>query len=101
MRFSIRFNPTDPRHVKATQILNMAGRRKASIVANALWEYDLKHGLQGKTDNNFPDSGTPQISYREPPTSEAPAIAGKPSDSKMDDTLQNSIMASLADFRDD
>jgi hypothetical protein len=38
-RFTIRFNPTDPRQRKATEVLVAAGRRKASLIADALCEY--------------------------------------------------------------
>jgi hypothetical protein len=38
-RFSIRFNPADPRHQFAMDALNTAGRRKATLIADALYHY--------------------------------------------------------------
>jgi hypothetical protein len=39
-RFTIKFNPANPRHKKAIQLLNEAGRRKAPVIADALCMYD-------------------------------------------------------------
>jgi hypothetical protein len=38
-RYTIRFNPSDPRHRKAMETLNIAGRRKATLIADAVCEY--------------------------------------------------------------
>ena len=38
-RFSIRFNPANPRHAKAIEMLDAAGRCKAALVAEALSKY--------------------------------------------------------------
>jgi hypothetical protein len=38
-RFSVRFNPADPRHRLAMEILNRAGRRKAFLIADAVCSY--------------------------------------------------------------
>jgi len=43
-RFSIRFNLADPRHRKAKEILEASGRRKASFIADAVWEYVARYG---------------------------------------------------------
>ena len=56
MRFSIRFNPADSRHRKAALLLNMAGRRKAAIVADALWEYEMKYAVSAG-DTKKPGNG--------------------------------------------
>jgi len=40
-RYTVRFNPGDPRHHKAMNILNRAGRRKASLIAEAICFYAL------------------------------------------------------------
>jgi len=42
-RFTIRFNPVDPRHQKAMNALEVAGRRKASLIADAVCEYLARH----------------------------------------------------------
>ena len=38
-RFTIRFNPSDPKQKKAMDVLEGAGRRKASLIADALCDY--------------------------------------------------------------
>ena len=38
-RFTIRFNPADPRHQKTMDALNTAGRRKANLIAEAICDY--------------------------------------------------------------
>ena len=39
-RFTIKFNPINPRHREAMRLLNEAGRTKASLIADALCMYD-------------------------------------------------------------
>lgn len=46
-RFTIRFNPVDPRHQKTMEALEVAGRRKASLIADAVCEYLARHGESG------------------------------------------------------
>ena len=43
-RFTIRFCPVDPRHRLAVEALNAAGRRKASLIAEAVCRYLAQHG---------------------------------------------------------
>ena len=38
-RFTIKFNPANPRHREAIRILNEAGRGKATLIADALCMY--------------------------------------------------------------
>ena len=38
-RFTIKFNPSNPRHKEAMKMLNKAGRCKASLIADALCVY--------------------------------------------------------------
>ena len=38
-RFTIRFNPIDPRQAKAMNALEVAGRRKSTLIADAICEY--------------------------------------------------------------
>lgn len=40
-RFTVRFNPTDPRQQSAIADLNASGRRKAALIADALYYYRL------------------------------------------------------------
>ena len=39
-RFTIKFNPANPRHREAIRMLNEAGRSKASLIADALCVYE-------------------------------------------------------------
>jgi len=43
-RFTIRFNPADPRQQKTKEVLNLAGRRCASLIAEAMCEYLARRG---------------------------------------------------------
>lgn len=70
-RFSIRFNPADPYHQKAMTILSCAGRRKATIIADAIcayWSCADETGLRPAA-SMFPLSFAPQI----PPDGDIPA----------------------------
>ena len=49
-RFTIRFNPADPRHQIAMEVLASAGRRKASIIADAICDYLVRHSPNGNLD---------------------------------------------------
>ena len=42
-RFTVRFNPADPRHRTTMDILGLAGRRKATLIADAVCEYLARH----------------------------------------------------------
>ena len=48
MAFHISLNSEDPRHIWAAQILNKAGRRKATIIVNAMWELEQIKLKMGK-----------------------------------------------------
>ena len=43
-RYTIRFCPADPRHRTVMEALDAAGRRKASLIVDAIWEYLVRHG---------------------------------------------------------
>ena len=53
-RYTIRFCPADPRHRIVMDALDAAGRRKASLIVNAVWEYLAQYGeeatLKSATD---------------------------------------------------
>lgn len=53
-RFTVRFNPTDPRHQSAMADLNASGRRKAALIAEALYYYRT---LCNGTANPLPTPG--------------------------------------------
>ena len=103
MRFCIRFNPTDPRHRKAAQMLNAVGRRKACLVANALWECG-----DALLDDNFVP-GVKQLSagsrvehdyMPQAASSEPKSDVVKPALGSADDTLQKSVLSAIGQFRD-
>lgn len=43
-RFTIRFNPVDPRQLRAMNALEAAGRRKSTLIADAVCEYLERRG---------------------------------------------------------
>jgi len=59
-RFTIRFNSVDPSHQKAMAVLHAAGRRKASLIADAVNEYLLRHSDSNYTET-LPYTQTPVI----------------------------------------
>ena len=59
-RFSIKFNPTYPRHQEAIRILNEAGRGKAALIADVLHMYSRSGvRLGGDSPRNPPISHHP------------------------------------------
>ena len=47
LRFTLRFCAANPRHQKTMEALEVAGRRKAYLVADAVYEYLMRHGVGG------------------------------------------------------
>jgi len=43
-RYTIRFCSADPRHRTVMEALDAAGRRKAALIVDAIWEYLARHG---------------------------------------------------------
>jgi len=50
-RFTIRFNPADPRQKITRDALTAAGRRKALLITDAVCEYLARHGGDGAVVN--------------------------------------------------
>jgi len=50
-RFTIRFNPADPRQKITRDALTAAGRRKALLITDAVCEYLARHGGDGTVVN--------------------------------------------------
>ena len=106
MSFHIRFNNADPRHRKAARILNMVDRQKATIVANALWEYDLEDSFDYELANKSPAKN---ITVK-PKTTSKPKITSVHSGEsntqknetpdKENNGLVNSIVATLGQFQE-
>ena len=100
MRFSIRFSPADPRHRIAAQMLNQVGRSKAIIVADALWEYGLKHGtLMDISDSQGTTSTTSPTTDSRRPLMQSKTLEQSDNDQIVDE-LQDAILAGLSHFRD-
>ena len=55
-RYTIKFNPANPRHKEAMRILDDVGRRKASLIADALCMFN-HYGTDMNADlrRSFPD----------------------------------------------
>ena len=104
MSFHIRFNNADPRHRKAARILNMVDRQKATIVANALWEYD-EGNLNCEPTNKSPTTDiTPQLPPKSMKTHLCNEDIGKQTPVHSYETrnngLLNSIVATLGQFQE-
>ena len=94
MRFSIRFNPADPRHRNAARLLNEAGRSKAVIVANALWEYDFKRDTPFDARVNTNETAVFPV-----PITAQGISPGMPDDKA--DELEDAVLSGLSQFRMD
>jgi len=69
-RFTIRFGKADPKHQFASHMLKAVGRRKANLIADALWEYYAKYGGDmAVMEKTRPSSSMPPIFPAMPPPS--------------------------------
>ena len=105
MRFSIRFNPADPRHRKAALLLNMAGRRKAAIVADAIWEYEMKYAVSA-SDTKKPGNGRSETEMSRNDCGRCEIERNQDIyvthiGSEDDDMLRDSILDAIGRFQDD
>ena len=84
-RFTIKFNPINPRHREAMRILNDAGRGKAALIADALCMY-VRYGCEMGADSLM-------VSVRgvAPDTQNPKVCIGSEAD-KVDDTLLNTLV---------
>ena len=110
MGFHIRFNDVDPRQIKAARILNKVGRKKAIIVANALWDYEEDEDefelQESKTANdNRPKQSIPSKSQFKATGNNDQTLPPKAShvtslhSSNVNDSLKSSILANMGQFR--
>ena len=109
-RFTIRFNPADPRHQTAMNALKSAGRRKSTLIADALCEYLIRHGSGGLAE-------APQLfvpppilamntvatsegeSFNQMPTVEVDEIKINTSDNQdFDDDMRDAVLGGLSAF---
>lgn len=112
MSFHIRFNNADPRHRKAARILNMVGRQKATIVANALWEYDFEgdYDCDCESAKKSPVSEQPTRAKTVPGQTNASPCCSEHGVKKIEALVRssnaegrglvNSIVATLGQFQD-
>ncbi|MCL1882710.1 MAG: hypothetical protein FWF81_03025 [Defluviitaleaceae bacterium] len=114
-RFTIRFNPVDPRQNRTMNALEAAGRRKATLIADALCEYLDRRG-ESYEGFSLPIITTPAIASnprKETPSrssySQTPEIIADDTvtdavldedfnDSAFDDEIDQAILDGLAAF---
>ena len=87
-RFTIKFNPVNPRHRKAIEFLNRVGRGKAALIADALCEYaryevDISDDLLGL--------GTKEVVQNTQEVKEREIFGISKSDDDILDILANSV----------
>ena len=100
-RFTIRFNPIDPRHQAAMDALQASGRRKASLIADAVCEYLARH------------SGGAAFPYIPPPLAAVPplstsyeaveapekTVSSVSDDTSFDDDMREAVLGGLSAFK--
>jgi hypothetical protein len=111
-RFTIRFNPIDPRQFKAMNALEAAGRRKATLIADAVCEYLERRGENIEAfslpvitvpvaEPNLRNK-TPKENSFSPPPEPAEVIEKNDVDSSdtvsFDDEIHDAILRGLAAF---
>jgi hypothetical protein len=115
-RFTIRFNPADPRHKKTMEVLSAAGRRKSTLITDAICDYLMRYSNTVATSAFpiAPSSYTSHsicngISANDFPiqTPEPLAVIGNSTDTNeinnlemplYDDDMQNTILDGLSVF---
>jgi len=105
-RFSIRFDISDPQHIKAINILNSAGRKKAERIAKALLFYERYgagenlHSTEisstGSTEFVAPVEIEPSVVVLSSPSPPPPKLVKTPS--KLSNDLWDNIDESLGMF---
>ena len=109
-RFTIRFNLADPRHQIAMNALSAAGRRKSTLIADAICEYLARHSGEGMADVLSLISPSPihaqnvaALQNESPspePTPEANEDRYNASDNQdFDDDMRNAVLGGLSAFR--
>jgi hypothetical protein len=115
-RFTIRFNPTDPRHKKTMEVLSAAGRRKSTLIADAICDYLMRYSNTAAT-SAFPIAPSSYTSHSicngisandlQIQTSKPPTIVDNSTGANeirnleiplYDDDMQNTILDGLSAF---
>jgi len=101
-RFTIRFNSVDPRHQAAMDALQASGRRKASLIADAVCEYLARHG-GGATPlyTALPTSIAGPVCSTHNEAAGTPEIAtpGASDDASFDDDMRDAVLGGLSAFK--
>jgi len=96
-RYTIKFNPTDLRHQEAMKALDGAGRRKASLIADALCMYNYNGADMGFTPLVSNIHNTNPTQHQDKPTTVATQLSNAVEVN--DDDIWQSINESLAEFQ--
>ena len=113
-RFTIRFNEADPRQLKAMEILETAGRRKASLIADAICYFMAKdengEGIAAtiilpsisSTVQTLPNCESPEANNEPPPHALEPLhlthVLNPPDEKTFDNDMRNAVMEGLGAF---
>jgi len=110
-RFSIRFCPADPRHQFAMEVLNAAGRRKATIIADAICDYfarleenervptiSTKTTIANALCKNVPNADDLLASVNTSVAESHEESDNFHSDDSYDDEMQQAVLAGLSAF---
>ena len=97
-KFTIKFNPVNPRHREAVRILNEAGRGKAALIAEALYAYTHHRAGIGFSLSSGGSGGGMKESAQAMQDAE---IYEAPKTSELDDdALLNTLAGSVEQFFD-
>ena len=96
-KFTIKFNPINPRHREAMRILNEAGRGKAALIAEALYTYAHYRAGIGAGLSSGSSGGMKKLA----PDLQGAEVCEAPETSELDDdTLFNTLAGSVDQFFD-
>ena len=94
-KFTIKFNPVNPRHREAVRILNEVGRGKAALIAEALYIYAHRGVGIGAGLSSGSSSGMKELA---PDLQGAEVCEASETSELDDDTLLNTLAGSVERF---
>ena len=98
MRFTIRFNPADPRHKITINALNASGRRIATLIADAVYDYLVRHGSIIPSEPPSPHD-TNTISEKLPIRADIEkSSVGSLDNAAYDDDIRDAVLSGLSAF---
>ena len=104
-RFTLRFCDVSPKQITATDVLEAAGRRKTSLIADLIDEHITKYGTDAfaKYFSNASVRPTADIEVQPSITQAKPIAIEKSSDSatneSLNDEMRDSILEGLSMFK--